>query len=627
MPEMSTENAGQVLWQIQVELRSSGIREQERALIALQLIVWAYLSNIGIARIPQESRLSSVLSRGSTGIAEALSAMATSGGLLGQAFNDAPAYARLAGESLVTAAGATARLAAAGMFSRFPPAEILGFVLANSKEHFVIPTELAMLMTGLATTVDQSSIYCPWESTGQLVAELAGHGANVLVETPWQSSLPALMALMRLPPTSVMQTDPLRNPTAVKEGHLEKFGASLAFPPMGMPTNVDVVSQDLLGRFPVRKATATGLMIQHMVAQTSGRVAVVVPNSFLFGPGKDRDVREHFIKNAMVEAVIALPVGIHQSTNVPTALLLLNTIRPCADVRFVNASLPYFHEQPGRGRKTLSRIDEILQFCLRGDRANPIESPLYRDHSLAIVASVGDILANDTSLQVDRYVMPAEQRELQAQLGVLPTVPLDEIATFIQPVPNKDRGTDGPTAISVFEVGAADIPATGYIRRPERPISIQLSPRRVGEPEDVFLRPYDLVLIVKGSAGKIGVVPSNVPPPGSEGWIAGQSAIVLRSKSANQDLRGLALWLRSPMGRNLLDGIRSGAAIQMLSINELRRIGVVAGLNAWTDRAIDVLEREDDLQHQIELLQAEQASIAHNLWEQLRIAANECAEK
>lgn len=624
---MSTENAGQVLYQLQDQLRGSGLREQESALFAFQLVVWAGLSDIDIGRIHQESLLPGVLPLGRRGIAEALGKMAASGGLLGQAFNDAPAYARLAGESLVSAAGTAARLAATGMFSRFPAEEILGFALASSREHLVVPSELALLMTGLAVTPEQNSIYCPWESTGQLVAELAEHEANVLVETPWQSSLAALMALMRFPPTSVMLTDPLRNPTAVKEGRLERFDASLAFPPMGMPINEDVVSQDLLGRFPLKKATATGLMIQHLVAQTSGRVAVVVPNSFLFGPGKDRDVREHLVNSAMVEAVIALPVGIHQSTNVPTALLLLNTIKPCADVRFVDASLPYFQGQSGRGRSALVRVDEIVQFCLPANGNRTDETALDIDDSLAMVASVGEILANDASLQVDRYVMPAEQRELQAQLGSIPTVSLDEIAVFIQPVSNKDRGTDGPTAISVFEVGAADIPATGYIRRPERPISIQLSPRRSGDPKDVFLRPYDLVLIVKGSAGKIGVVPRNVPPPGNDGWIAGQSAIVLRGKSGGQDLRGLALWLRSPMGRKLLDGIRSGAAIQMLSINELRRLGVIAGLNAWTDMAIDVLEEEDDLQHQIEILQDKQASIAEDLWEQLRSAAREWAER
>lgn len=624
---MSTENAGQVLWQVQDQLRSSGLRDQESALFAFQLIVWACLSDLDLKRIPEESRLPVVLPHGRTGIAEALGAMAASGGLLGQAFNDAPAYARSAGEALVAAASTAARLAGSGMFSRYPPEEILGFVIAGQREYAVIPPELAALIAGLAVTPEQNSIYCPWDSTGQLVGELAEHEANVIVETPWQSALPALMALMRFPPTEVTLTDPLRNPTAVKEGRLEKFDASLAFPPMGMPVNDDVVAQDLFGRFPVKKATATGLIIQHIVAQTHGRAAVVVPNSFLFGPGKDRDVREYLVDKGMVEAVIALPAGIHQLTNVPTALLLLNTVSPCVDVRFVNASLPYFQGQSRRGRATLAKTDEILQFCLQAKNISSIETPLDLDEGLAEVASASEIMANDASLQVDRYVMPAEQRELQAQLGTLPTVSLDEIALFIQPVPNKDRGSDEPTAISVYEIGAADIPTTGYIRKPDRPISIQLSSRRSGDPKDVFLRPYDLLLIIKGSVGKVGVVPSNVPPPGSDGWIAGQSAIVLRSKSPNQDLRGLALWLRSPMGRSILESVRSGAAIQMLSINELRRLAVIAGLEEWNAMAVEVLEREEELQHQIEILQDEQASIAKDLWEQLRITAAELAQQ
>ena len=627
MSDMSTENAGQVLWQIQDQLRSSGLRDQESALIALQLIVWACLSDIGTKRIPEESRLPVVLPHGRTGIAEALGTMAASGGLLGQAFNDAPAYARSAGETLVAAANTAARLAGTGMFSRFPPEEILGFVLVGSREYVVIPPELTALMAGLAVTPEQNSIYCPWDNTGQLVGELAEHEANVLVETPWQSSLPALMALMRSPTTFVTSTDPLRNPTAVKEGRLEKFDASLAFPPMGMSVNDDVVAQDLLGRFPVKKATAAGLMIQHIVAQTRGRAAVVVPNSFLFGPGKDRDVREYLVDKGMVEAVIALPVGIHQSINVPTALLLLNTVKPCWDVRFVDASKSYFQDQSLRGRTALANIDEILQFCSRVDGIHSVETSLDLDEGLAAIVGAGEVLANDASLQVDRYVMPAEQRELHAQLSALPTASLDEIAVFVQPVPHKDRGADGPTAINVFEVGAADIPSKGYIPRPERPISIQLSPRRSGDPMDVFLRPYDVVLIVKGSAGKVGVVPRNVPPPGNGGWIAGQSAIVLRSKSVKHDLRGLALWLRSPMGQTILDSIGSGAGVQMLSIKELRRLGVITGLDVWTETAVAVLEREEELQHQIEILQDEQASIAEDLWEQLRTAAAELAQQ
>ena len=81
------------------------------------------------------------------------------------------------------------------------------------------------------------------------------------------------------------------------------------------------------------------------------------------------------------------------------------------------------------------------------------------------------------------------------------------------------------------------------------------------------------------------------------------------------------------MGRSILESVRSGAAIQMLSINELRRLAVIAGLEEWNAMAVEVLEREEELQHQIEILQDEQASIAKDLWEQLRITAAELAQQ
>jgi type I restriction enzyme M protein len=53
----------------------------------------------------------------------------------------------------------------------------------------------------------------------------------------------------------------------------------------------------------------------------------------------------------------------------------------------------------------------------------------------------------------------------------------------------------------------------------------------VEENADQFLRPYDIVLIIKGSVGKVGIVTTDVPEPQVPGgWVAGQSAIVLRAK-------------------------------------------------------------------------------------------------
>jgi hypothetical protein len=85
------------------------------------------------------------------------------------------------------------------------------------------------------------------------------------------------------------------------------------------------------------------------------------------------------------------------------------------------------------------------------------------------------------------------------------------------------------------------------------------------------------IVIVKGSVGKIGIVPPNVPEPGPGAWVAGQSAIVLRQRDNPQveiDPRVLLVQLRSPIGQELLTGIVSGASIPLIQLRELMRLPV-----------------------------------------------------
>jgi len=71
------------------------------------------------------------------------------------------------------------------------------------------------------------------------------------------------------------------------------------------------------------------------------------------------------------------------------------------------------------------------------------------------------------------------------------------------------------------------------------------------------------------------------------------------------------------MGQQVLEGIKTGATIPMMSISTLRKLKVFALNASLADAAVDILERENELQRQIEGLQAEQAEIAEDFWTEL----------
>lgn len=617
---MAKDNAGQVLLQVQEHFRSTSLRPDESRLLAFQLLTWAHLSAKG--RLAADVTLDTALAQGGVdGLLSVLKKLFWQPGALGVAFFNATRYVEQANDAVFAALRTVKYLVDGGVFERFASVDVAGDLLGDAFEGFDVPVELARLMKDLAIDESTQSAYLPWENSGRLVGVLMDHSSlRVHAEVHAGSQIAALLALFRDAPTTVASSDPLRAPAAVHGGHLERFDATLSIPPIGMTSGVDdVVMQDIYSRFPAAKASTMGLMVQHMAAQTDGIAVIVVPNSFLFSSGKDRDVRDYLLKQGWVEAVIAMPNGVFQSSGLGTSMLVLNKLACHRRVGFVDASLPHFHAPVGKGRVVLQNTDFIQDFCLslRGEADTKAPAQRQETGSYAEMVGADEIFANDATLDVGRYVIPKQQREAQARLETLPTATLEDVVRILIPVSNRDRGVDVAEGVEVLEVGAADLPSTGYIHTPEKSVRVRLATKRSGNPMDIFLRPRDLLLVVKGTAGKVGIVPDNVPPPGEGGWIAGQSFVVLRGERPEVDLRGLGLWLRSKMGQQVLEGIKTGATIPMMSISTLRKLKVFALNASLADAAVDILERENELQMQIEGLQAEQAEIAEDFWTEL----------
>lgn len=598
--------AARVLAQVIDHLRGA-LRADEAAVLGLQLLVWAHLD---LAR--QGDGLRDCLAQGVQGVLRSLTQLGSTDDVQGQAFRGAALAAQDA-DYLLAAVDAAQNLAEAGIFERFTPAEIAADLLQSGRLEGGISPEVIRLMTDLVDPSRDKSVYCPWESTGQFVGALLPRDAPLFVETPSASPLVSLLALFASGRIDISIGNPLSAPKALRGGHLQKFDAAVAAVPFGRSSAEDVASKDLYGRFPVRRASDIGLSVQHVLAHTNGRAAIIVPNSFLFATGKDRDVREYLVSQGVVEAVIALPPGVLTNFGGPCALLVLNSSKRCRNVCFVDATKPFFAKPQGRGRTAIENVDEIL--AVVNGRGGAGEAAAW--DSLVQSVDTDEVRAGDCLLQVDRYVIDPEQRAMQRTLEAVETRALEDVVKILSPLPNKDRGDESPSAVAVHEVGAADLPPFGYIRAPGKPVSVKIGSRRAGGDADVFLRPFDVVLIVKGSIGKVGIVPQEVPAAGPGGWIAGQSAVVLRPVREGLDLKGLGLWLRSDLGQQVLISIKSGTTIPMVSLSSLRRLQVIAQSEVWSDLAGQVLDAEEDLQNQIDDLRFQQASISEELWAEL----------
>ena len=130
------------------------------------------------------------------------------------------------------------------------------------------------------------------------------------------------------------------------------FDVVLANPPWGV--RVDHAGMD---HFPVRTSDATGLFIQHALAQlrTNGRAVIVVPQGVLFRGGPEQRLRRMLLEQHTVEAVISLPQGVFLPyTGIQASVLVLRRSGPTKSIRMIDAE-PFFEKGKGGKPATLTQ--------------------------------------------------------------------------------------------------------------------------------------------------------------------------------------------------------------------------------------------------------------------------------
>jgi type I restriction enzyme M protein len=574
-----------IISQMLDSLRSSGLAPEQRFQLCLLILAWVKVS--AKKAIPEELRLTPKLLDDPSKTREAL---ALFGGDIGEDIR-IPDGIRPTFELAL-------RLSEAGVLQQLDAADAICALDSRYFSEGALPPEVATLLVALSRIAPGDSVYTPWDTGGQLAARAARTAANVFLEVPPRWPIAAFVSILQDKPFESRFSDPIRNPSAVENGKPRKFDVAVSCPPFGLRYDADVAQQDWFGRFPEQTSSGAVLAIRHLLSQARRRVVVATSHAVLFSGGVEQQLREDLVRKGIVEAVIDLPSGVFTTTNIPFAILVLDPAGGHDNIRFINADSQEYREPVSKARSRLINLDGLVELVF-----NEVET-----ENTAVVAS-SDVLKQEALLLVGRYLLPAAKKRVLQLIRNRDCRLLGELVFTVRPMPTITATQD---SIEAREIGAADLPPFGYITTPGRSVLIDrlVSSNNAKQ----FLRPLDLVLIIKGSVGKLGIVPKEVPPPGPGGWVAGQSAIVLRSNESVIDPRAMAVQLRSELGQEVLKFATTGATIPLIPLKMLLKLPIFVPDRETVQKAVDALEQETKLQREIDRLHQAQTEFAKDLW-------------
>ena len=312
---------------------------------------------------------------------------------------------------------------------------------------FYTPGEVVRLLVQLTQPEAGNTIYDPAvgsggfliqahqfvEEQGQNADDLALYGQDSN-GTVW-SICRMNMILHNITQSAIENGDTLEDPLILDNGHIRKFDRVLANPPFSQ--NYSRASMKFASRFrewcPETGKKADLMFVQHMLAslKINGRMATVMPHGVLFRGGKEKLIRELFINDDCIEAIVSLPPGLFYGTGIPACVLVCNKSKPDAlkdKVLFINADREYAE---GKKQNQLRPEDiEKIDFVFTHKRELPKYSRLVSKSEIADT--------HDYNLNIRRYVdntPDPEPEDVQAHLiGGIPKVEVaaltDDFAKF-----------------------------------------------------------------------------------------------------------------------------------------------------------------------------------------------------
>jgi type I restriction enzyme M protein len=295
---------------------------------------------------------------------------------------------------------------------------------------FYTPREVVQLMVRLLKPQAGMSVYDPCCGSGGMLiqakqyVEECGDNANNL-HLCGQDNNGGVWAICKINmllhgirDADIQNEDTLLNPLHINDGELMRFERVISNPPFSQNysrKDIKFSERFTYGFCPETGKKADLMFAQHMlsVLKNNGVMATVMPHGVLFRGGEEKKIRESFIKNDNLEAVIGLPPNLFYGTGIPACILVMRPkeAKPAERQRkvlFINADAEYY---TGRAQNYL-RPEHIEKMTWVFE--NFVSLPGY-----SAVVDEEELAANDYNCNIRRYAdnaPPPEAHDVKAHL-------------------------------------------------------------------------------------------------------------------------------------------------------------------------------------------------------------------
>ena len=363
---------------------------------------------------------------------------------------------------------------------------------------------------------------------------------------------------------------------------LKEFDSVLSFPPFSVRGNLDI-KNDKFNRFKFQRGSILDVAhFEHILAQTKNKAVVLMAVGFAYRSGIEEEFRKYLIEKNYLDAIIQLPPNLHSATSIETTFFVINKNKTDDKVHFINLKDESFIKRDGR-QLVFKSLGEIIDIY---ENKKEIEN-------ISCLISNDEIVQNNYSFAIDRYVVAQDAKEMQKALEKFELIELESIADIRRSQLFKDEGE----GLEVWEISPSDFSKAGFTLECEKIKQIGSQEKRLDTYE---LQPYDVLLSTKGTIGKVAIIGDITKP-----MIASQAIQVIRIKDKEKQKKAISLYmyLKSDLGQTILSSLVAGVAMPQISTLEIKKLNVPNLKKEDEEKLLLNFNIETEMYNQISILE------------------------